>query len=503
MQDVSQRLGALHVGGQAAFERIPFEIFEEIFSYIPRSDRLAASLCSRKFSENNQKFTWSSIHVEIGDSSAITDRTERSMYLFENLPSLYRTLLKYRHLGKYTVRLSLKISRNLTYEMKNEMRCLQHFSSLQELSLSPPPYDFELPVAPSSLILDFYYDRRSFWTQCYDEPPLLKLGQYFRMPKLRKLQVEHISFEPQLHVDPFPVQQRSSPIEDLRLFDCSPQTVGILAKMLISIKCLKRLSLEMNIPWPVAEAFVDNGRHADYNRPGGQDYELAINHHAQSLEDLTIAFSDGSSTFIRPFRAVHPFNRMHEGDFSVYSQPLRPPFCNLDKFANLRRLAIPEPLLVENGVMFPSFQKLLPKLLEELQLQYPVGTKGQATGHWGEEVRIIRLRALAKDKEACLPKLKLVICWYQYHGSSSSPDLDNYLVYESDEIWIGLDIAFSAVNVHLDRVSGPFFGDTPFGQPLGISHSRLRPPELVKQGHFAQDPTRPGLYYDETTHSVF
>lgn len=55
------------------------------------------------------------------------------------------------------------------------------------------------------------------------------------MPNLRKLQVEHISFEPELHYDSFTSQQRISPIEDLRLIDCSLQTVGILTEMLLSV----------------------------------------------------------------------------------------------------------------------------------------------------------------------------------------------------------------------------------------------------------------------------
>lgn len=150
------------------------------------------------------------------------------------------------------------------------MRFLQRFPELQELSLSPPPNDFKLPIAPSDLRLDFYYDRSAFWAQSFDRVPLLNLGQYFKLPKLRKLQVEHISFEPEIHVASFPGQEMPSPIEDLCFIDCSPQIVGVLAGMLLSVKCLKQLTLEMNIPRPVVEA-SSPVRHEGCNRPGGKD----------------------------------------------------------------------------------------------------------------------------------------------------------------------------------------------------------------------------------------
>ena len=229
-----------------------------------------------------------------------------------------------------------------------------------------------------------------------------------------------------MHRECFPSQQRFSPVEGLRIIGCSPQTVEVLATILISVNCLKRLSLEMNISQPVVKGFDCNSRRIDWNRPGGQDYGVAINSHAQSLEELIIALSNGASFFIRPFYAAHPHNLISEKSSRSYSQPLISPVDCFDDFTKLRRFAIPETLLARNGITTGSFHRLLPKLLEELQLQFPVGNKIQALDHRREEVRIARMRALAEDKEACLPRLKLVICWFQQYALTglSEPDDD-------------------------------------------------------------------------------
>ena len=484
MGDVSEQLGVLDVRKEAAIERAPLEILEQIFSYLPRNDRLATSRYSRKIRRINEEFTWKSMHIELGDSSEYTDRTERSKYFFENLPYLYTTLLRYKHLGKYTAKLSLKVSRYRTYEMMMDMKVLRQFSSLQELSLSPPPSDFDLPIKPTSLRLDFHYDRSTFWKlSCY-EVPRLKLGQYFKMPDLRKLQIEHISFEPTMHEDSFPGPQQPSPIETLTFVDCSPLTVGVLAKMLLSVKCLKFLCLDFNVPRPVMESFDGHGHSWGRNWPGGRDYGLAISPQSQSLEELMIAFSDGASFFIGR-SLVHQMG-------------------NLGKFTNLRRLAIPEPLLARDAGGTRYSSNFLPKLLEEIQLQCPVEFQVLPLSPLGQQrPRTVRMHALARDKEIFLPRLKLVICWYQQYAPSDSASPDGEMVGDSEGSWGRLKRAFNAVGVHMHRMSGSFFEDTPFGQPLNISHSRLRPPNLVRQGQFTYDPAQPGLYYDLSTNSVF
>lgn len=504
MEDVDERPGAVDLRKTAAIENVPSEILDHIFSYLPRNDRLATSRCSQGLREFNREFTWKSIHVDIGDSPEFIDRTERSKYLFQNLPCLYTALLNHKHLGKCTIKLSFKISRYCTYEMMVNWKFLRLFSSLQELSLSPPPFNLELPLEPTSLRLDYHYNRSTFWQLSYYNAQKLKLEQYFRMPNLRKLQVEHISFEPDMHHDSFADSQQLSPIEDLRFIDCSPQTVGVLAKILLSVKCLKRLSLELNLPGPIVEDFDCNCDRADWQRPGGHDYGLAINPHAQSLEELTIAFSDGASFFIRPLNAAHPQASVSRTGPVIATSPLVAPIHNLDKFTNLRRLAIPESFLVRNFYDTHFFSDLLPKSLEEMQLQIPVWPRNQPLDLFRDEgLRTARMCVLARDKDACVPRLKMIICWYQQYSSCRQVDLNGELLYDSEESWSTLEEEFGAVDVHLDRVSGPFLEDTPFGRPLNMSHSRLRPPNLIQKGLFVRGPAQPGLYYDLSTCSVF
>ena len=56
MEDISKRLSALRVQGKAAIEKIPFEILEQILSYISRSDRLTTSRCNSRFRKHNKEF---------------------------------------------------------------------------------------------------------------------------------------------------------------------------------------------------------------------------------------------------------------------------------------------------------------------------------------------------------------------------------------------------------------------------------------------------------------
>lgn len=194
MEGVNKQFDDPSVRKETALENLPFEILEEILSYLPRNDRLRVSMCSSKIRRHNEKLTWKSILVDIGDPPNFPYRTERERHLFNNLTHLQTTLLKHRHLIKHTVKLSLKVYGCLIYEKIDQMKVLKHFSSVKELSLMPPPHNFVVPIKPSSLRLDFHYDRSVSWALTCYEPPPLDLTPYFRMPRLRKLQVEHIFF---------------------------------------------------------------------------------------------------------------------------------------------------------------------------------------------------------------------------------------------------------------------------------------------------------------------
>ena len=99
-----------------------------------------------------------------------------------------------------------------------------------------------------------------------------------------------------------------------------------------------------------------------------------------------------------------------------------------------------------------------------MQLQLPIETTVLPLNSPGaEQLRTARLHSLAEGKEEFLPLLKLVICWYQQYAPSSPANLNDARVYSSYQSWDGLRQAFNAVTVHLHRMSGPCFENTPFG----------------------------------------
>lgn len=161
MEKVSRKTGTLSVRGTAAIEGLPFEVLEQILSDLPRSERLAASRYSPIVKDHNEQFNLKFFYVEIGESPDLTHRTKQSKFLLQNSSHLYDRLSKDRHPCEYTGKISIKISRCFTYEKVIAMRLLKYLPSLQELSLLPPPFNFELPVAPPSLHLNLYYDRSS------------------------------------------------------------------------------------------------------------------------------------------------------------------------------------------------------------------------------------------------------------------------------------------------------------------------------------------------------
>lgn len=180
--------------------------------------------------------------------------------------------------------------------------------------------------------------------------------------------------------------------------------------MLLSVNILKWLLLEIKIPCPTVGCFDCNDHPRDWIDQENMTMISRSNPQAESQEESIIAFSDGASSFIRPFYAAHPHTSISEMDSDIYAQPLILPNGNFEKFTKLRRLAIPEQLLARNSTATRSFHKFLFKLLKELQLQNSVGAKLQVLDHWGQDLRTARMHALANDKEACLPQLRLVIC---------------------------------------------------------------------------------------------
>ena len=133
-----------------------------------------------------------------------------------------------------------------------------------------------------------------------------------------------------------------------------------------------------------------------------------------------VALSDGASFCIRPFYAAYPQADISRTRHITNAQPLVPPIGNINRSTNLKSLAIPEPFLGRGS------PKLLPKLLEEMQLQIPMETTVLLLKSPGaEQLRTARLHSLAEGNEDFWPLLKLVICCYQQYASSSPANLND------------------------------------------------------------------------------
>ncbi|MCJ1456539.1 hypothetical protein MMC28_006900 [Mycoblastus sanguinarius] len=475
-------LSNVHLGVDK-FTGLANELKYDIFSYLTRKEILASiSLLSHSFRAYTEKeFIYRNLRLEVGypaDGSSGTKVNGLS-----NLNQLFTTLLRRPEpdpLRSYITKILLKISPFSLYdEVCGHLRLLKELPKLYELSLNPPPLDFDLEINPGleSLRLDFYYDRFAFWVdegRFFPELPRLNLAQYFwisTLPQLRKIQIEHISFISELHADRFSDRPaRSSLIQDLRLIDCSPQKLGILPTILLSIKALKRFVLEMNCPWEVTQRSPGWQEYVGWNQNvNAEDFAAAMELHSESLEELVIAFSDGA-TFKRT---------------SIIE--------TLPTFSGLTRLAVPERFLVLlEGI---TFHDLLPTQLEELQLQYPMGpTTGDELAKIPSQID--RLQILAGSKSAYLPKLKYLCAWFQ-HWRYSGPGASDWYLHDLQM----LATTFDDAEVNFEWLWAPDFKETPFGKRLGVSVPTCRTPEyLIDWSPLSRGA---GLYLDESTHSIF
>lgn len=120
------------------------------------------------------------------------------------------------------------------------------------------------------------------------------LSQYLWIDHIRKLEIEHISFNTDMHRPAFSSRSpRTSLVEELRFVDCSPQALGVLPNLLLMIKRLKAFVLETNCP-----ASVRENRWAKPHTMRPYQFALALEPHAGSLEEIAIAFSNGAGLML-------------------------------------------------------------------------------------------------------------------------------------------------------------------------------------------------------------
>lgn len=394
---------------------IPIDILSIIFTHLPREDLTQAMLVCRVFRDIVEPLLYRSISLQsssLSDGESVVHGVNHST----QLTGLLIILSAQPHLGRHVASLNIEVLMSSS-DQSNLLGLLPH---LQELSLSPPSTRLNIT---GHLLLK--YVRLDFGDDVTEVGQQQLISRNFWTPALRTLQIEWMDLVRQEGCL-FPVETyRTSPIFDLRLHVASFEdySAEILSDILLSIKSLKRFTLDTEIDAVISHV-INNWLSLD-------DILLALLPHADTLEYVSIAASDGS--------------------FLCRTLPS----CSLMNFSSLKRLGMPESYL--EYCRGSSAELVLPPAPEELQLQY------QVCFNQGQEWRPHHenLNTLAGMKRTRLGALKLVVWWVQmseaWYGSWKprfTPQIEA-LVCKSREV----GVLFYSVNE-------PYFKDTPFGSEL-------------------------------------
>lgn len=456
---------------------LPFELMSKTFAQLPHEDRLTTtSLVCKKFMDVNRTHIYKFVHIDLGKPRG-ADGDDDKPCLGE-FTQFFTTLLTQDQLRGRVVSLAFKVHHHDLYlQLQGHLEnLLKHLHSLRELSLNPPPPRYDLSSNPTTafLRLDFRYDTTAFWHGWPASPavlPALELSQFFHVDHVRKLQIEHVSFAPELHREPLsPRHNGTSLVDDLRFTDCSPQTVGKLPQLLRLPRALKTFALETRCPWSVA--LTPNAR--PHEMDAGQLYR-ALEPHSSSLQQLAVAFGDGA--------------RFLDTDTVSFKG-----------WGNLTRLAVPEAFLRAGAT---TLHELLPYRLRELQLQYLLGKRLDPRRQgWGDRRCIVRLEQLAADKGYFLPELRRVDVWLQGRAQVEGKTAAGEKGLETLEVLRGL---FGSVGTEFEWWFGEGFAGTRAGRELGVREAGGKGKGKEVEAFTLDEEGRSGvgLYYDGETHSVF
>lgn len=159
--------------------------------------------------------------MRVGIPAQLSCHTKRSIDKSSDLHQLVQNVSE-SGVGRYVERLSLEFYHHIWYDTVHDLGLFRMLKRLHTLSLKPPPKNVDLAVcgAVNSLHLDYHDDRNAFWAR-RGYIPSYNLASYFRLANLRTLQIQHISFAPDLHNNDWSTEE-PSPIETLEFLDCSP-----------------------------------------------------------------------------------------------------------------------------------------------------------------------------------------------------------------------------------------------------------------------------------------
>ena len=446
-------------------EDLPTEILTQVLSNNPDQSHLAKiTLVSKRFKEVVEPLLYRHISLSIRYSAKEFCSTRLvNRYSYTTVPSFVRynrlinTLSLHPDICQQVRTLSLRVHRRLWYMLfAADFRLLKLLPGLRMLSLSPPPCDSTFAHSIGSLRslrLDFshvtnHYDETGEWVST--GVPLQILARCLRLPELRKVQLERVlytkKFDGKCHF-----LRDTSFIVDLRLLSSYEQKSDrVLAALLRSIKCLQRL---------VFEALSESPRMAR-PAPSAGVFESALSGHRRTIEEFAVATSDGAG-------------RIGWG------------LSSFIEWSSLKRLAVPGYMLRGDLSSPCRLHEKLPSLLEELQVEFPIGRNSRSPprmsphiapeslllGPWESmvdaigRVRLADMLRLAEVKNVYVPRLNHVVWWYQRPTIVPA----DHLEYPTDMdlcSMIETSMAFEKVGIKFEWVIQAFFKDTPFGERL-------------------------------------
>ena len=447
---------------------LPNELLTQILSNIHGQSNLAKiALVSKQFRALVERLLYRHISLDVQYSTGNLSNTSFvNKFSYTKIPSflpfdrLIHRLTVRQDLARHVHRLDLRVRRRLWYMLfAAHSRLLEHLPELRALSLSPPPFDLSIRASDwtiKSLQLDFsavtdHYAEIPDWLR--GGVPLYIIAKHLRLAKVRKLQANTVCFARGFD-DTRYLPKGSSSVVDLRFLNCLvSKSDRVLASFLGSTKYLERFVVEFWSPTNIACS----------TDPYAGVFELALSEHQDTIKELAIATSGGLAKI----------------DWSLG------PFT---QWSVLTRLAVPSYLIKGNPPRARNLHEILPPLLEEFQIEHSTAHLKRTMPHmffqrphisqptrwpgvYDSEIEAARaeqiadMRLLAANKEIHVPKLKLVIWWYQTLGTPST----DYFDYPIDRALSGLrliSLAFEQVGVEFKWVSESLFEDTPFGKRL-------------------------------------
>lgn len=304
----------------SALTTLPNDILLEIFSPLSREDLYNLALVSSRLVAPSQRLLWKSIDLRLRFPSRSADQSIvfGSLDIFTRL---VKTLADSPNLGSFVSKLSISLWLHGQEKRVGDFsHILGLLPRLHQLSLSPPSFDFEISMLPSSTLETLqlsFTDGRDLDEKGERQDPSEIIERVFWTPHLRTLLIDGLSFTTEAgHL--FPLERyRTSPITDLEFRSGGQEKIGYLTDMLSCVRALKRFTFEMHTPWEVSHAVAQGMEPAVLSQ--------SIGLHASTLDTLEIAGSDAAEF---PETSI---------------------FGSLAGYPNLKRLAIPDELLLNVG----------------------------------------------------------------------------------------------------------------------------------------------------------